>query len=80
MCGALDTVMIAEKSGHVYFTAGDVRVLTLDSLLIAFPFYTSAVTAFVYFLFSRGLLHLTSLLVYSFSPFKSIIHTVTSFY
>lgn len=51
VCGALDTVMIAEKSGHVYFTAGDVRVLTLGYLSIAFPFYTSAVTAFVYFLF-----------------------------
>lgn len=32
------------------------------------------------FLFSCGLIHLTCLLVYSFSPFKSIIHTVTSFF
>ena len=51
VCGALNTVMDAKKSGRVYFTAGDMWVLTLDYLLIAFPFYTSAVTAFVYFLF-----------------------------
>lgn len=57
MCGALDTVMIAERSpGHVYFTAGDVRVLTLDYLLIAFPFYTSAVTALCLFSFLKGII------------------------
>lgn len=51
MCDALNTMMDAEKSGCVSFTAGDLWVLTLDYLLIAFPFYTSAVTAFVYGLF-----------------------------
>lgn len=78
MHGVLHIVMDREIGPHAY--TDNVLVLTLDCLDCV-PFFHFCCTCLHLFpfLFSRRLLHLTGPLVYSFSPFKSIIHTVTSF-
>lgn len=81
MRGILNPVAGTEKSACIYFTTmnvGSNSGLCFDC--VPFLYFCCPCLIYFPFVFSCGLLHLTGLLVYSFSPSKSIIHTVTHFF